>query len=267
MKFLVGDAMVTAATGARSLDGDDPLVVMVHGAGMDRTIWSQQTRYLAHHGFRAAAVDVPGHGTSEGEPLPTIEAIGEWLLDVIDALGGSAHLVGHSMGALAALHAAGVDADKASGRVMSLSLLGVGMAMPVHPALLAAAQDNDALADQLITAWGHGKRQHIGRNPTPGLWMLGGGVAMLDGTADGVLATDLVGCNAYVDVAEAASRVRCRSLVIAGDSDRMTPSKSGQAVAEHLADASFVELADTGHTMMLERPAEVRQLLLAHLAG
>ena len=63
MQLVVDDRTVHAATGAVPLEGrDEPLVVLLHGSGMDRSVWSHQTRFLAHHGFRAVAVDLPGHG-------------------------------------------------------------------------------------------------------------------------------------------------------------------------------------------------------------
>ena len=67
---------VFASTGGRGLDRDAPLTVLIHGAGMDHSVWSLQTRYLAHHGRSVLAVDLPGHGRSGGEPLVTIEDLG-----------------------------------------------------------------------------------------------------------------------------------------------------------------------------------------------
>ena len=46
-----------AATGGTEHHGDEPVVVLIHGAGMDATAWYLQTRYLAHRGVRALAVD------------------------------------------------------------------------------------------------------------------------------------------------------------------------------------------------------------------
>ena len=60
MFFSLAEKQVHGATGAVNFEGrSDPIVVLIHGAGMDRTVWSQQTRFLAHHGFRALAVDLP----------------------------------------------------------------------------------------------------------------------------------------------------------------------------------------------------------------
>jgi pimeloyl-ACP methyl ester carboxylesterase len=49
-----------ASTGGVELSGTDPVVLLIHGAGMDSTVWQLQTRYLAHRGLRAVAVDLPG---------------------------------------------------------------------------------------------------------------------------------------------------------------------------------------------------------------
>ena len=65
MEVKVQEVTVNLATGGVKVDKSQPPVLLVHGAGMDRTVWSQQTRYLAHHGFAPMAVDLPGHGRSE----------------------------------------------------------------------------------------------------------------------------------------------------------------------------------------------------------
>ena len=47
-------------------------------------------------------------------------------------------------------------------------------AMPVHPALQAAADADDPLAGRLITSWGIGSRAHTGGHASPGMWLIGG---------------------------------------------------------------------------------------------
>ena len=95
---------VKIATGGVALDRDARPVLLIHGAGMDRTVWNQQTRYLAHHGFAPIAVDLPGHGGSDGACHETIGSMAEWVNDFIDEIGmGPVRLVGHSMGCLICL--------------------------------------------------------------------------------------------------------------------------------------------------------------------
>src|SRR5213595_1348800 len=121
MRCDVGGQSVYAYTGSRRFDPTLPTVVFVHGAAHDHSVWALQSRYFAHHGRNVLAVDLPGHGRSGGEALPSVEAIGDWIIDLLDAAGvKAAALVGHSMGSLAVLAAAG----RHPARVTRLSLLG-----------------------------------------------------------------------------------------------------------------------------------------------
>src|SRR3546814_7797116 len=110
MDFSVDGRAVFAHTGGQPFDRDLPVLVLVHGAGMDHTHWGLQTRYFAHHGYAVLAPDLPGHGRSQGPAPDSIEAYADWLLRLLDA-GGTrrAALAGHSMGSLIALAAAARD--------------------------------------------------------------------------------------------------------------------------------------------------------------
>ncbi|WP_419946177.1 alpha/beta fold hydrolase [Candidatus Poriferisodalis sp.] len=245
---------------------DQPVVLLVHGAGMNRTVWQLQTRWLVHHGYTPLAVDLPGHGNSKGEPLGSIAEMAAWLADAIAAVCGllgcdEVCLVGHSMGSLVCIEAAAADPD----RIARLVLLGTAAGMPVHPALMGAAEQNELLAPELMTAWGHGSRAHVAANPTPGLWMLGGSVALLERADDGVIHADLSACAAY-EAGRAAVRVRCPVTVIVGSEDKMTPPQAVVSLIADFADCDVVHLADTGHMMMSEDPAAVRGALAKALA-
>lgn len=248
-----------AATGGVELTGDDPVVLLVHGAGYDSTVWSLQTRYLAYRGFRAVAVDLPGHGRSEGEPLDSIADMAEWVHDFIAASGFSpVRFVGHSMGTFIGLELAATH----PGDVAALVLMGTATAMPVHPELVDAAANDLPKAAALMAAWGHAKPAHVGLNPTPGLWMIGGSRALVETSAPGALSADFAACMGYKRATEAAAEVTCPTTVIAGAGDKMTPARSGAELAEHLTDGAFIKLVNTGHTMMIESPRLVRRALL-----
>lgn len=251
MEFEVAGCRVFAATGGKPFEAKLPLVVFVHGAGMDHTVWALETRYFAHHGKSVLALDLPGHGRSQGSPPATIEGFAAWLGAFIAATGvNRAALVGHSLGALACLEAAARYPEK----VGALALLGAAAAMPVHPDLIAAAAADDALAYELIVAWGYGKPAHLGRHPAPGLWMLGGGRRLLARGRPGVLAVDLKACNAYRGAPEAARRVACPTLLLIGGQDRMTPIKGARTLAAAIPGARTLVLEDAGHMMMVEAP-------------
>lgn len=258
MELSVEGKAVFAATGGRAFDPALPLAIFVHGAGMDHTVWALQARYFAHHGRAVLAPDLPGHGRSEGPPLDSIAAIADWLAVLIAASGAeAATLVGHSMGALAALDCAA----RHGGRVSDLALLGCAPKMPVHPDLLAAAEENRHVAFELVNDWGHGRPAHLGGHRAPGLWMLGGGERLLERSAPGALHRDLLNCDAYRGAATAAAAVACPCLVVIGSEDRMTPPKAGAKLAAAIANARSVTIAGSGHMMMVEKPDEALDAL------
>ncbi|HYG86187.1 MAG TPA: alpha/beta hydrolase [Azospirillum sp.] len=251
MELIVNDQSVFAHTGGRPFDPSLPAVVLIHGAGMDHTVWNLQSRYLAHHGRSVLAVDLPGHGRSGGPPLTSIGEMANWVVALLEAVGVSrAALVGHSMGALVALEAAALYPD----RVEALALLGVAEKMPVHPDLLKAAFDNDPQAIELVTGWGFGPRGHVGGNAAPGLALVPTSRRLMGRQKPGVLGIDLAACNAYTRGPEAAMQVVCPALFLLGALDRMTPAKAGRALAARVKTSQVIVLPVIGHMVMVEAP-------------
>ncbi len=260
---------VRYANGGRAGDSSDPGVVLLHGSGMNRTVWQLQTRFLAHHGYRVAALDLPGHGGSDGPPLESIEQMGDWVAEMVGVLGfGSAHLVGHSMGTYIALEAAKRHPEA----VRSLVLLGTAAAMPVHPALLESAKHNLGHAGGLMTSWGYSSRAHVGRHASPGFWLLGGSRALIEVSPDGALAADMEACDSYVGALDAAGSVSCPVSVILGSDDKMTPVRAAQELLAAFDPGANVVAVDVtvldgvGHMIPLEDPGRARACIARALA-
>lgn len=262
MELNVGGSKVYAYTGTRPVDPAKPAVVFVHGAANDHSVWLLQSRYFAHHGKGVLAIDLPGHGRSAGPVLGSVDAIADWLPRVLDAAGlGQAALVGHSLGALAAL----ACAARHPARVAKVALLGPAVPMEVSEALLDAAKANDHVAYELINGWSTSAGKQLGGNTVPGMWLMGSAIRLMERTPPGVLHTDLVACNAWTGGLEAAAAVRCPSLVVIGARDIMAPPRAAKALAETLAGARVVTLPDTGHAMMAEQPDAVLDALRGFL--
>ena len=262
MELKVDDKTVFAATGGKPFDPDLPAVIFVHGAGMDHTIWALQTRWFAWHGYGVLAIDLPGHGKSDGSALESIGDMAAWMGRLVETCGAdNVSLVGHSMGSLISLAAAASSGDRLSG----LALLGVGATMPVHPDLLAATKSNDPAAWDLIVSWGFGKPAHFGLNKAPGMWMQGGGRSLRARAPDDVLGIDMAACDVFKDALDAAAKVACPTLIIAGDRDMMTPPKAAAPLAEAIPDAMTIVLKNCGHIMMVERPDETLDALIGVL--
>ncbi len=245
---------IYAYTGSRAFDRALPTIAFVHGAANDHGVWALQSRYFAHHGRNAVAVDLPGHGRSKGEPLPSVTALADWLAALLDTLHVErAVLVGHSMGALAALDAAG----RHPGRVAKLALLGSAVPMPVSDMLLDAAKRDDHVAFELINGWSFSPGDQLGGNRLPGVWMTGNAMRLMERSKPGVLHTDLLACHRYADGLTEAMKIRCPVLLVLGQRDQMAPAKNSTALIAALAEKRVVTIPDCGHSLMTEAPDTV----------
>lgn len=139
-------------TGGKPFDPGLPVVLFIHGASHDHSVWALQSRYLAHHGRAVLAVDLPGHGRSGGRPLPSIEALADWIARLLGVVGVErAMLVGHSMGSLVALECAARHPQ----RVSALALVSTAFPMRVSEELLTATRDDEPAAQAMVNLWSH----------------------------------------------------------------------------------------------------------------
>ena len=93
MDLTVNNAKAYAYTGGKPFNPALPTVAFIHGAENDHSVWALQSRWFAHHGFGVLAVDLPGHGRSEGRLLPTVEAQADWIVALLDAAGVKLSLI------------------------------------------------------------------------------------------------------------------------------------------------------------------------------
>ena len=258
-----------AYTGGKRFDASLPVVVFIHGAQHDHSVWSLQSRYLAHHGNAVLAVDLPGHGRSAGPALASVEAMADWTLALLAAVNAKqATIVGHSMGSLIALEAAARSAAReataASGAAQTMptiariALLATAYPMQVSDALLAATRDDEPRAIEMISLWSsdtaHGGYSHKPSAPAPGFGIVWGGRRLMQRQAKGVLYNDFAACNAYRNGEVAARAVRCPALFLLGANDAMTAARSGKAFAATMSDARVVVMPGSGHLVIAEAP-------------
>ena len=262
MRLRVDGHDAYAYEGGATAPAGAPVVAFVHGAQHDHSVWVLQSRYLAHHGFAVLAFDLPGHGRSGGAPLPDVPRLAGWLLEALSAAGAQrAHLVGHSMGSLIALEAAG----QAPARIDSVALLATAHPMKVSDALLAAARDDEPRAIAMINAWSHSGVTHSPGCPGPGFSVMNQNLRLMQRQRPGTLAVDFAACNAYGLALQRAAALTCPALYVTAERDQMTPPKAARALIEATRDARVVQVAGSGHALMAERPDAVLAALRAFL--
>lgn len=270
--FEIDGRRVYCGTGGTPWREERPMAVLLHGAGCDHTVWALQARSLAQHGWNVAAPDLPGHGSSDDvDGISTIGDYAAWTADfalTAAKKGGSEELalVGHSMGACIAVDAAA----RLNGPTNRVALIGAGETLRVNPGLLADTLKRPLNAHRFIAAFGHGTGAHFGGAESPGLWMLGATMALLDRCEPQVLHRDFAACNEW-EGKDSAPGVNCPTLVVSGAKDRMTPPRAGRALADRIGDgngrADFITVTDAGHMLMAEAPGAVTRCLRRFLGA
>jgi len=279
MHIELRDRTVFVGNGGRAKEGaadwrggGTPRLLLWHGAGMDRTVWVLLARYFARHGVDVIVPDLPGHGASGGEPLPDIESMADWGIELIEALcerhglgDGPLLVAGHSMGSLLALELAGRLARRDEPPA-ALWLLGSNYPMNVTPVLLEAARLDSPVAIDIIATYGHAYASRLGHNDVAGISVHNMARALLRRADPGVLHTDLEACRRYEGGERAAAGLQgCPVQLIVGDEDRMTPPRAAQALAG-LTGADVHRIVDCGHMMMSEQPERVLATMRSLLA-
>jgi pimeloyl-ACP methyl ester carboxylesterase len=267
MELMVQGRRAYAYTGGKPLDATLPCIVFVHGALNDHSVWTLLARWFAHHGHAVLALDQPGHGRSDGPLLPSVEALADWCLAVLDAAGVSqAALVGHSMGSLIALEAAA----RAPARIRQLVMVGTAYPMKVSDALLDAASQRPAQGMALVNALSHATLAAKPGYPGPGAWLHGSGLALMrqvqarGPAGSNVFLHDFQLCNAYANGLAAAAQVRCPASLVLGQADQMTSPRATRELAGALK--AHVQLLPGGHALMQEQPDAMLQALRQALA-
>ncbi|MEZ5652319.1 MAG: alpha/beta hydrolase [Burkholderiaceae bacterium] len=271
MRIRVDGSEVYVYEGGRPRGSEAPALVFIHGAQNDHSVWILQSRYLAHHGWRVLAVDLPGHGRSEGSPLPDIDRAAQWVRALLDAAEApAAVLCGHSMGSLIAL-AAGAAMPE---RTLGVALVGSAWPMRVSDALLEAAANDESRAIEMILGWSHFGLHHPPGHPGPGFSIYHQNRRLMQRQAPGTLLNDLRACHDWRGGEQAARSLRAPTLIVSGSNDLMTPPRAADTIGAVLAQEgsacpSVVRhvLPDCGHNLMAEQPAALLSALRDWLAG
>ena len=172
MYFEVNGKQVFATTGGKPFDNSKPVIIFLAGSALDHTFWGLHSRFFAFRKYAVLALDTPGHTNSEGPALASIEALGDWLNAVVEALAlKNVSIVAHSQGCLTALEYASRYPDK----LRSLSLITSGLATPVNDYLLNAASKDPEAAIAMMVGWGFGTAGHLHQGPIPGNSMIAAG--------------------------------------------------------------------------------------------
>lgn len=226
-----------------------PPLILIHGAGGNSLSWPPQIRRLADE--RIYALDLPGHGQSEGTGRHSIDEYAEDVIAFMKALKiRAAVLAGISMGSAIAI----TIALKYPKKVLGIGLLGSGAKLRVAPAILEMAGNVNTFeaAVEMIN-------ENCFSANTPQNLLELSKKQMLE-IRPPVLLGDFLACNEF-DVVGQLQKLDLPTLILCGAEDEMTPVKFSELLKSQIANSQLHILENAGHMVMLEQVDIVAELL------
>jgi pimeloyl-ACP methyl ester carboxylesterase len=251
---------------AYSDDGPGPVVVLLHGFPLDRSMWEYQRTGIGST-YRVIAPDLRGHGeTAAPEGVYHIDDMAEDVVETLVALGIHEPIVlgGLSMGGYVAL----ALAHRHPHRLRGLMLIDTRASADTPQAalgreelaqrVLAADSAEPAVEAMLPRLFGETTRLN---RPEVIAQMR---ERMLRTPARAV-AGALRGMAARLDRTAELGRIAVPTLVMVGAEDVLTPPSEAKAMADAIPNARYVEIPGAGHLAPLENPSVANGAMFAFL--
>lgn len=268
-QFAVAPAVVR---GSVAVDGVDvawerwtrigvPPVVLVHGTAAHAGWWHHVAPYLAD-AYDLVALDLSGHGGSTRRPSYSIEGWSRELLAVIEEVaGGSAVVVGHSIGGLVAAGAAVERPSAVTGLVLADCLVDeLPDDVPGPPPVVRATTVFATLEDAVeryrlmplqpvpdVTVLTYVARQSAREVDGGWVWKLD--PAIFDAVRVSPLTTPL-------------GSVGCPTAIVRGELSSLVPPGAARSLAARLGrPVRQYDVLNAHHHLMIDQPAPFARLL------
>ena len=233
-------------------------LVMLHGWGMNSSVWSDFAQNLSAQ-YRVTLVDLPGHGNS---PFKGQKAISDWAGECIAVAPQSAVWLGWSLGAMVAMQAAVLAPGSISG-VMVLAgmprfVQGDDWPHAMAPRTLdlfieALGQDHTRTLERFLALQMLGSdlaqetlrklKARLRERPDPAPDALESGLDLLKGT----------------DLRDELCGLVCPTAWLYGDRDTLAPAAAAKLLNRWLPNAATQVIAGAAHTPFLSHPDETHR--------
>jgi pimeloyl-ACP methyl ester carboxylesterase len=266
----------TTAYWAYGPEDAETTIVAYHGFRGDHHGLEPVVAHLP--GVRVVMPDLPGFGASP--PLPgrthDLDAYAEWATAFAQAAAPGAVVLGHSFGSIVA--AAAVARGLPTPRLILINPIGApALEGPrgVFTRLAVLYYAAGARLPERIGTWLLRTRVIVRvmslamaktREPALRRWIHDQHDRFFSGFADRDVLRQAFVTSVSHDVRESAPRIAQPTLLVAADRDDITPIEAERALRGLFPDARLVELADVGHLIHYEKPAEAAEAIRRFLA-
>jgi pimeloyl-ACP methyl ester carboxylesterase len=226
----------------------EPRLVFIHGAGGTHRVW----RYQVSAFPGSVALDLPGH--PKGTGYDTIPQYAEFVTETIaERALRSVVLVGHSMGGAITIQIALARPFFLTGIV----LVGSGARLRVTSIIKDEVTRDYAHAAEVIAQRAY--------SPKSDAKLRKAAVEELLEVPAGVTYGDFQACDRF-DKMNEIDCIDLPTLIVCGEDDVLTPVKYSQYMKERIRNARIVVIPGAGHSVMLEKPEELNNVLRSFVA-
>lgn len=242
------------AAGRWPLADTGPTLVFIHGSGGTHRLWEAQIDALAAR-VNTVAVDLPGHGASDGGGMRQVPDYAESVAGFIETLAAPGPIpCGLSLGGAIVQQLLIDHPDLCRAGILA----GTGARLKVLPAIFDAIEnDYESFLDMLDRfAFSPATAREL-KKP------------LLEDTADcppEVTYGDFEACNRF-DLMGRIGEIRVPVLVVTAEDDKMTPPKYGDFLTDGIPRAFRAHIENAGHHMPAEQPAEFNRAVVEFLGA
>lgn len=248
------DLGVGYVAGKRGFVEERPTLVMIHGAGGSSRVWQNQISFLAKD-LNVLALDLPGHGETEGQGYPSIPEYAQWLGEILQVLFDyPVFLMGHSMGGAIVQKTVLNHPDILEGVI----LVGTGARLKVAPMFMDALFNNfEHTVDTFI---GYAYSLKTDRS------IVDEGGRLMKEAGGSVVYNDFLACDQF-DGKRGLTHMNVPCLILCGSEDKLTPPELSEALNEAIKGSILKIVPDAGHMVMIERPRELNEGVQEFILG
>jgi len=236
------------------LDPERATLVFIHGSGGTGAFWRAQVEGLAHTA-NTIAVDLPGHGASDGGALDQIEDLAQAVARLVSNIEAPQPIpCGLSLGGAIAQQLL-LDFPE---------IFRAGILISTGSRLRVAPEIFDAIEKDINGYLKMMAKFAVSNSTDPGQVK-----RFQEDTANcrpEVLLADFRACDRF-DVMEQVASITAPVLVVSAEDDQVTPPKYGDFLEKTLPNASRAHIHKAGHIVPLEQPEQVNQAIKAFIEG
>ncbi|MEW6265414.1 MAG: alpha/beta hydrolase [Thermodesulfobacteriota bacterium] len=230
-------------------------LILIHGSGGTREDWTYQLEGLDQD-LNVIALELPGHGLSDGPLPPTVAEYAAWTAGVIQAwdLPKKPLVAGHSLGGAICIELGLTRPELLSGLV----IIGSGARLAVNPALFEGLAKDFSATVGLAVKWSFAK----GADP---VLVQEAQKHLLKNRPETVI-NDFRACDLY-DRRPDVGRIALPVLAVCGLQDKMTPPALSEFLNRQIPGSKLELIDQAGHMVLIEQPARLNQAILEFARG